>query len=94
MNGTSDFRECHALVKRIFDKDAPCLIEKCSLLAVLFPFFEPSELPSFPPALHQLHQVPFMEFISHASMKFHFWPLCLGLFRETVIMSSCHHGMT
>lgn len=33
MNGTSDFEECQALVKRIFNKDAPCLIEKCASLA-------------------------------------------------------------
>ena len=54
-------------------------------------FFRLPSPPSFP-ASHQLHQVPFMEFISHASMKFHFWLLCLGLF--TTQKQSCHHGIT
>lgn len=31
MKGTSDFEGCEALVKRIFDKNAPCLIEQCPL---------------------------------------------------------------
>lgn len=73
MNGTSDFSECHALVKRIFNKDAPCLIEKCSLLAVLFPSFEAFQLPTgFPPAspgsfygVYQprVYEVPFLAFV-------------------------------
>ncbi|CAJ1349262.1 unnamed protein product [Effrenium voratum] len=37
MKGTSDFEGCEALVKRIFDKNAPCLIEQCSFYGVYQP---------------------------------------------------------
>jgi len=53
MNGTSDFRECHALVKRIFDKDAPCLIEKCSFYGVYQP---------------RVYEVPFLAFAHFAEV--------------------------
>ena len=35
MQGTSDFIQCEQLIRRIFNKDAPCLVAQCPLVCVL-----------------------------------------------------------
>ncbi|CAE7679765.1 GDA1 [Symbiodinium pilosum] len=37
MQGTSDFLQCEKLMKRIFNKDAPCLVAQCSFYGVYQP---------------------------------------------------------
>ncbi|CAK9031240.1 unnamed protein product [Durusdinium trenchii] len=53
MNGTSDFQGCEDLVKRIFNKDAPCLIERCSFYGVYQP---------------RVYAVPFLAFAHFAEI--------------------------
>lgn len=37
MQGTSDFIQCEQLIRRIFNKDAPCLVAQCSFYGVYQP---------------------------------------------------------
>ena len=53
MNGTSDFESCEALVRRIFEKDLPCLIERCSFYGVYQP---------------RVYKVPFLAFAHFADV--------------------------
>lgn len=53
MNGTSDFESCESLVRRIFEKDLPCLIERCSFYGVYQP---------------RVYRVPFLAFAHFADV--------------------------